>query len=124
MDKKKVRCSFEVGPSWRIVSDELGVSIQERRFSEKKQEEVIGRIYHYPDFTTALQALVDRSAQVCGTFERIVSRINSLKKEIQETFQEVDEWRKLMLCEDTTKVKKRMEKLSSPKSRIVKRRNK
>lgn len=112
-DKEKVRASFEINSRWTLFSDELSVSLQEKRFSEKKKEVVPGRMYHYPNFEIALKSMIDKEVQISGTFERIVGRIVELKKEVKELFSEVDQWRNSIVYEDKDKIEKRMSKLNS-----------
>ena len=65
---------IKINKDWALKSDEYNVTLL-------KNKKAVG---HYPDFATALKAMVDKDIQNLESLEYMVEKLNTLKAQIDE----------------------------------------
>ena len=63
-----------INKDWALKSDEYNVTLL-------KNKKAVG---HYPDFATALKAMIDKDIQNLDSLEYMVNKLNTLKAQIDE----------------------------------------
>lgn len=74
---------IDINDDWGITSDAISVTIHKKGINQKTGELYYSAKWHYNNFVQALQALVDRDIQVCGTLHDVVKRIEELREDIK-----------------------------------------
>lgn len=74
---------IDINDDWGITSDAISVTIYKKGINQTTGKLYYSAKWHYNNFVQALQALVDRDIQVCGTLHDVVKRIKELREDIK-----------------------------------------
>ena len=84
-DNEKIKAPknlIEMNSSWAIGSDSMSVTLYKKTKNQKTGKEAWAIEGHFPDFSWAARAMVDRSVQTCKSFDLMIHKLNALKQDI------------------------------------------